>query len=102
MSDSQPQDLRTGAWQNCDGHSEPRDIHAAENVTLPDWWCGWGLRVLFFGLDFVFQTPFCRELVDPGFGQRETHGAKQEKASEKPKTLSPAEKPWLAAPGDGN
>jgi len=58
MSDSQPQDLRTGAWQNCDGHSEPRDIQAAENVTLTDWWCGWGLRVLFFGLDFVSKHRF--------------------------------------------
>ena len=102
MSDSQPQDLRTGAWQNCDGHSEPRDIHAAENVTLPDWWCGWGLRVLFFGLDFVFQTPFCRELVDPGFGQRETHGAKQEKASEKPKNAEFGREALACALGDGN
>ena len=66
VSSTQPQHSRAGPLQNCDGQSQPRDIHAAQNVAFFD--RGFRLRLraswfAFFHLDLVFQGSFCGCLV---------------------------------------
>jgi hypothetical protein len=110
VPDSQPQHSRAGALQHCDGHSQPGDIHAAQNVTcLGRGFVDYQLRVifvlivfhllflnfLFMNLDLIFQGAFCGDLVEPGFEQSDPYVSKQENPGDKQQTLSPAKKPWF-------
>ena len=89
MSRTQTQHSRVCALQNCDRHSQPRNVNAAQNVTLLDGW----LKRAYFGPcchpDLGFQGVFCGDLVEPCIEQGETNVSERYDTSNKQEAAAP-------------